>query len=315
MAGSIRQVNEAFTPERDKNFAINQLIKKFSDLEASVTALQTISFDLVGGSGSIGGAILDNELCNTVAFGNPAASPYAGLTNNFAKGDLVWGEDFSVSVLGRRATWPAGSIIEWSWPSSGGVGIGGFAYGYPIINYGGSNYVVNSPYGIAGAWPMKINDLGALTVAYDLGLGGNTDGYDILLDTFVTTSPSSVDGSYVAEISFFPYCNPDLPLIGSTVHTFSFGECLIGSQGLPQGLQILVQPTSGAGTVHRSILSGIIDLKEIYQYLVATGVGGLTGDEYVRGLQFGPETQVPAVFNSAPYSGFLRFNQLNYVWS
>lgn len=42
MAGqtSIRLVNEAFTPDRDQNFAINQLIKKLIDLEARVADLE-----------------------------------------------------------------------------------------------------------------------------------------------------------------------------------------------------------------------------------------------------------------------------------
>lgn len=45
---SIRLVNEAFTPDRDQNFAINQLIKKLIDFETRISALE-------------GGPILDDS--------------------------------------------------------------------------------------------------------------------------------------------------------------------------------------------------------------------------------------------------------------
>jgi hypothetical protein len=268
-----------------------------------------MNYDLVGGSGSVGGALLDNEHCNVVTWGVPGASPYSGFANNFGKGTLRPGIDFTCTIKGYKNSWPNGTLIEWSFPSSGGAS--GFAFAYPLIFFGGSNGNVNSVYGVKGPWPMKINALTTLNVTYDLTLGYNPGSYDTLIDTFVTASPTSVDGSFVAEISFFAQANGMNFCPGSSVHQFSFGPARVGIQGK----QIWIEPCNAAGTARVAILSGTIDLKEIYQYVASIGLGGLTGNEYVRGTQFGVEVQRAAPYNVGPYQGSLRFDRLSYNWT
>lgn len=257
----------------------------------------------------------DATLYAKVPFGQVPDNGFYYLSNYFGVGSLVNGTNYSHRFTSRTSIFPVNAVMEWSFPFSGGTGLGVFAYGWPEINYGGGYF--GSPYNVVGPWPMKINVLTALVAHYDLALGGNLNSYDMLIDLFVTSSPTSVDGNYVAEISFFPWVNQALltsmntTLSSKTVHTFGFGEALVGIQGA----QICVVPSASSGTVNRAVLSGAIDLKEILLYVAAQGLGGMTGNEYVRGIGIGPEVQVPAVFNSAPYSGWVRFNGLSFDWS
>lgn len=256
----------------------------------------------------------DETLFAKVPFGQVPDNGFYYLSTFFGSGSLVNGTDYTHRLSALTATFPQGSLVEWAFPASGGTGLGSFAYGYPLMNYGGGYF--GNPYNVVGPWPMKINLLTTLIANYDLTLGGNTNAFDMLIDLFVTTSPTSTDGTYAAEISFFPWCAQGLltatlaQLTSKHVVTFACGECHVGIQGT----QICVFPTSSSGTVTRAILSGSIDLKEIFLYLVSIGIGGLTGNEYVRGVSIGPEVQVPAVYNSAPYAGSVRYNALSYVW-
>jgi hypothetical protein len=228
---------------------------------------------------------------------------YYALNNTFGRGDLKNGRDFTCKITCSPKTFPNNTVFEWRWPEKGGKDVGSFAYGWPLINYGDSYY--GNPFDASGPWPTKLKDLKSLVVHYDISLTGNLNSYDVLLDMFVTETPTSSDGSFVAEISYFAQSN-DLPLLGNP-HQFSFGQAHVGAQGR----QICVFPSNAQ--LHRNLLQASIDLKEVIDYLVAQKF--LSGEEYLRGAQFGVEMQVPAPYNSAPYAGTMTLNRLSYDWA
>lgn len=263
----------------------------------------------------------DSAIYSSVACCSPApANGMAFLMNNFGRGNLVNGTDYTTRFFASQNQFPINSILTWNWaPTKTCTGCGSFAYGWPEISYGSSNY--GSSWPVTGPWPEQIKSLTTLTVTYSLVTGGNTNSYDVLLDTFVTATSTSTDGSYVAEVSFYPYGNPSLPLTnGSTFHAFTSaagnaGNTCVGTNGAspPELVIYPIVGTSCTGSpVRRSILTGTVDLKEIFTYLIAQGL--LTGNEYLRGYGLGPEMQVPAAWNSAPYSGSLTVNALSFAW-
>lgn len=267
-----------------------------------------IPFNLIGASGTIGGASFDGETANATPFGQVPKNAFFALNNNFGKGSFVNGVDYTSTIMGYKSSFPNGTILQWNWPDAGSGS--GFAYAYPLVNYGASNFSVTNPYdpeNVVSPAAKRISDFIALSCTYNISPGGNLNSYDVLIDSFVTSAQDSTDGSYVAEISFYPYNVPNTPLYGSR-HTFSFGDAYVGQIGQ----EILIQPVvSGASTV-RNILAATIDFREILSYLVS--LGWLSGNEYVRGFQFGVEVQVPASYNSTPHSGSMRINQLSYDW-
>lgn len=243
----------------------------------------------------------DSALYSTTSLGTPPPSGFFYLNNNFGRGSFVNGVDYHQTLTALKSQFPRASLMEWSWPDAGSGSA--FAYAYPELIYGGTPY--GNPYNSVGPWPAKISAITRMNVTYDLTLGANTNSYNVLLDMYATASPSTTDGSYVAEISFFPHLNDPSNL--TNVHTFSFGDASVTKNGT----QISVRPCSGGAP--RDILAATIDLKEILLYIVS--LGWLTGAEYLRGAEFGCEVQVPNAYNSLPHSGSMRVNQLFYDWA
>lgn len=251
----------------------------------------------------------DSAIYSSVPCCSPApANGFAFLMNNFGRGNLINGVDYTTIFFASQNQFPINSTLTWSWsPTKTCSGCGSFAYGWPEISYGSSNF--GSSWPVTGPWPQQVSAVTTLSITYNLKAGGNTNSYDLLLDTFLTTSPSTTDGSYVWEVSFFPTGNT---AISGTFHTFtSAGAACV----TVQGQQIEVIPVTGSNctsSTHRSILQATVDLKEIFTYLVSQSL--ISSALYIRGFGIGPEMQVPAVYNSSPYTGSLRIEQLSYNW-
>lgn len=244
----------------------------------------------------------DQQLYSPTGWGTPPANGFFFLNNTFGKGALVNGIDYTSTLTARASQFPNGALIQWQWPDAGSGS--GFAYEYPEIIYGGTPY--GNPYNSVGPWPQRVVDNKSFVVNYDITLGGNLNSYDVLLDVYVTASPTSVDGSHVAEISFFPHMTDPNNLTG--VRAFSWGRGSV----FRQGQQILIRPVDAMGN-QADILKASIDMREIFTYLVS--IGWITGNEYLRGAEFGAEVQVPNSYNSLPHVGLMLVNSLHYDWS
>jgi hypothetical protein len=134
---------------------------------------------------------------------------------------------------------------------------------------------------------------------------------------YTTGLPNSSSGVSTGELSYFLYCNPNLPLPTPVTHTgvevwnsATSGEYKIGraSNG-----QMCFFPTSAGGTVHRTALRATIDILEMFRKCVSKG--WISDQDYIRGIELGPEQQTPANYNGAPPSnGWIRMMQMP-VWT
>lgn len=229
------------------------------------------------------------------------------INNLFGKGSLVNGVNYTSKLATVQAQFPFAARQDWDFGNGGGTGIGSFAYGYPALAYVSNPYGdADGPFNEAGrGFPRQVNQTGTFKIAYNISVGGNLNSYNTLIDAYVTLLNNSASGAFVLELSYFPTCNPTLPFVGTATHTFnSIGKCRVGLQGT----QACFYPCSPDGTQHRNILAGEVDFEELALYAIALGWGGMTGNEYWRGFEFGPEIQVPSVNNSGPYNGWLLHN-------
>jgi len=158
----------------------------------------------------------------------------------------------------------------------------------------------------------NMGQLTAVGATYDLTQVANEGSSDILFDLYVSTTFTG--GAYLAEISIFPQINliPSA-LTSRTCTTFTgLGETLVGIQGA----QVHVIPTTNCATtpVPRNVLATTYDFKQIFNYLVSVGIGGVSQSNYLMGFQLGVEAQVPAVYNSGPANGYLIINKFLPVW-
>lgn len=247
----------------------------------------------------------DQEIYSTVPWGQWPKNGFLYLNNTFGKGALVNGKDYVCMLTADKATFPCGVLIEWAWPDKGSGSP--YAYGYPELIYGGGPW--GNPYGSKGPWPMRVDDIQRLAVSYAVTLGGNRNSYNMLIDLYVTATPDINDGSHIAEISFFPAHKDKRFLTDIVSFKGGAGRCAV----YKQGVQLCIQPVTAAN-LPRSILTATsLDLKEILLHIKSRG--WITGQEWLRGAEFGIECQVPNPWNSLPHKGSMLVKTLKYDWA
>lgn len=244
----------------------------------------------------------DAELYSSVPFGRTPSSGFYYLNNTFGKSYYVNGVDYQTTFKSSKEHFPNNSLIEWSWPDAG---IGPyFAFAYPEIIYGGTPY--GNPYKTTGFSSRQVKSIASFTASYDVALSGNLNSYNLLMDVYLTARPDSQDGSHVAEVSFFPHLTDPNNLTG-IVNLKSVGLVSVSKSGL----QISIRPVTAAGKP-RDLNSATIDWKEIFSHLIK--LGWLTGEEFLRSAEFGPEIQTPNHYNTRPAKGSMKINRLAYDW-
>jgi hypothetical protein len=235
-------------------------------------------------------------------------------THPFSFYNSVWGKDdswlngrdYAQVLLAMPNDFPNGSAIAWTWPDNSGNG--GWAYGYPSIIYG--RIPGTDPNPPTGPWPTKISDFSALSVDYDIEIGGNTKSFNILLDIRLTSVADSTDLSKftIAEISFYPADNS--PTSRGISHSFTNFDAKIYFDKKSSVPEIKIVPQSGR--LPTNLLSARVNLLEVLNYLIS--LNWIRPDLYVQGIEFGSEPQRPNSYNSSPHCGNLKIKRLSYIW-
>src|SRR5690349_12664464 len=109
------------------------------------------------------------------------------IQNPWNNGSLVNGLDYTQTVTVDSTSFPNNTILSWSWPNYANADN---VWGYPEVVYGSQAGIWQSPDG-QGPTPVQIKNLTALTGTYNLTLSGNTDQYDVLWETHLTSAPNS----------------------------------------------------------------------------------------------------------------------------
>jgi hypothetical protein len=244
----------------------------------------------------------DAELYSSVPFGRSPANGFYYLNNTYGKSYYLNGTDYQTTFKSTKEHFPNNSLIEWSWPDAGTGQY--FAFAYPEIIYGGTPY--GNPYKTIGFSSRQVKSISKFTAKYDVALSGNLNSYNLLMDVYLTAKSDSQDGSHIAEVSFFPHLLDPNNLTG-IVSLKSVGLVSVSKSGL----QILIRPVTTAGKP-RDVNAATVDWKEIFNHLIK--LGWLTGDEFLRSAEFGPEIQAPNHYNTRPAKGSMKINQLVYDW-
>jgi len=243
--------------------------------------------------------------------------PWAYLRNVFNPGGLVDGVGYTLEQWrSASSSWPEKFRFAWEFPNSNPAPAQ-FCWGYPALIWGAGPH--GYAWGTSGhGAPMRASDISTFTIGVDLAFSG-ANGADILIDVYVLKGADSpvFDGDYHNEISILLSHNGVGPIEWLTTeatatHTFAapLGDCAIYKQ--PTSEQIMIMPRTGS--LRRDVMTGLIDAGEVIDHLI--GIGLVEPNGWVTGFEIGVETQRPNAWNSAPYSGDLRFNQAPVVtWS
>lgn len=236
--------------------------------------------------------------------------PWAYLRNVFKPGGLVDGEGYTIQQWrSASSTWPEKFRFAWEFPNSNPAPTE-FCWGYPALIWGAGPW--GYAWGTSGhGAPMRASEISAFTIDVDLSFSG-ANGADVLVDAYVlkgTTAPV-FNGDYHNEVSILLSHNGVGPIDWMTTeatatHTFPapLGDCAIYKQ--PTSRQIMVMPRTG--TLRRDVMAGEIPVGAVIAHLIAIGL--VEPDGWIAGFEIGVETQRPNAWNSAPFTGDLRFNE------
>ena len=190
------------------------------------------------------------------------------------------GASHTTVITLNTGTFPNGTQMTWSWPNTPDLNI---HYGSDLIQYG--YYATSGPTPTVVPPAKQLKSINTLQISYNVSIGGNTKGFDVIFDMYLTTTP---DGA-----------TPDME-IEIVVHQPSTYSSW--AQGLPrasntvtdnQGTQwVVVRNVNGHPAINGMIifspanfsdlLNHTVDLKALF--LAAVQAGYLTGNEYFNGF-------------------------------
>jgi hypothetical protein len=205
---------------------------------------------------------------------------YSAFAAPFNAGSLIRGKDYVDAITVHPATFPADTLMSWTWPSDPcPIGICNFV----SIQYG--NYYNTHPETPISS--RKIKEIATLTEVHGLTLGGSLQGFDVIIDFFLTSEPGG-DSVHAFEIEIFLhtprssvwYMNHLLP-----IGTYKDNNGVVWRAAIDaKAKDILFMPIDKA-----DVLSADIDLKTMLLWLVSRGT--ITGNEYFSGLATGAEVK------------------------
>jgi Glycosyl hydrolase family 12/RTX calcium-binding nonapeptide repeat (4 copies) len=225
------------------------------------------------------------------------------LSNN-TWGVDTWGYDEWVIGTDYRQTIsydPANLLrdVRMAWDYTGNTS--GYILAYPevIIGY--------EPWDEAGSKFMvdRVSDLRELTVTTDIDIGGDTNGFNVAYDLWLTDTPGGNASTITAEVMIWLHAGGFTPAPGPTVRFV----------GANVSASVYFEPNMDAGTdqtwsyiaivIDGGQLTGEVDIAEMLRFLDRRGF--IDGSDYLSAVELGPELQRGA--------GFMNLNALDYTHS
>jgi len=229
--------------------------------------------------------------------------------------DNTWGYEgrpFIQTLTANNSKFQADTLIRFIYP----VNDNGFSvpWGFPEVVYGlQAGNGIASPNGVEPP-PTQIQAFTTLTGQFNLQIGGYTQFFDVLWETFPQNLPSG--GQQQAEIAILLHSTPFItswtttPASMGGFYTSKYdysgqgisGTVYVGSNGTVP--YVILLPSDG------DVLSGTIDLLGYLNSIVAQGI--LTGNEYLTGYELGNEPY--GGLTNSDGNGFMQVNTLTYTW-
>jgi hypothetical protein len=210
-----------------------------------------------------------------------AAGPYTAFIAPFNKGTYVYGKDYTETITLNPATFPNQTKLTWAWPNT--VAAAG-VYDFSAIDYG--NYYNTIP---PSPIPSKtLSNIQTLMETHNISLSGSLQGYDAVIDMFLTTKPGD-SSTQVYEIEIFlhtptytaNYVNSVTP-IGQMQVSGKTWTVVIDRH--PSHPDILIMPADQS-----DVTNWRIDVKAMLYYLIHHGI--ISRNLYFNGYALGTETQ------------------------
>ena len=222
-----------------------------------------------------------------------SSGPWSAYAGAWAASSLTYGVDYTQSITFDNTAFPNGTLISWSFPLYGGpFGV----WSYPCIVFGSTPELTN-----AAVLSLQVANLTNLSVSYSTTLAVNSGQLDTIFDIWLTSKPYGGMSTATYELEIIPqtewryggyaYTFSDLTLQNANVYVNA-------NWGGNPWTNIVVEPST-------EMLTGTINISDILKNLIWNGV--ITGQEYISGVEFGPEPGSGA--------GSLLISSMSYQWT
>jgi hypothetical protein len=216
-----------------------------------------------------------------------SAIPWYAYDSPWNKGRLVRGTDYQETITVTPSTFPNGTVIAWSWPSTKAKDN---VYSWPYIGYGTND---GTPPPATNITPSQVNNLTTLTTTHNLTIAGSLDNFGCMYEIYLesaSTSPGNFTS--ITEIEFYnhtpSYTRGNLtrtlaPSAGNITDQWGVNWSVWSLGNNPPRMIVFTR------TDFADHMVGSIDFKALLN--LAKSVGLLTGTEWILGLTLGCEPQ------------------------
>jgi hypothetical protein len=277
-AGSVVIRNVALASLSARNFVINQ--------DTGTTSVQAKAVVAPGSTRTLGGA--------------NAGWTYNGwyaITNAWNVGTLKYGTNYTDSVTFNPTNLATATTFNWSVPTvTMPLGAAGTILAYPDLQFGASPMSGSvDTTDAAQVFPVRLSALTALTTSFNLTLAGNTSGYDVAYDIWLTSVAGGGKSTITNEIMIWLHQGSFQPA-GTRIGTYQDGSFTA---------TIYHDATTNytAVVANQDVSAGTIDMLKLFTTLEAMGI--VSKSEYLASSSLGAE--------AASGAGSLTVNSLSYT--
>jgi len=198
------------------------------------------------------------------------------LNNVWNPGTLVENKDFFIETTLTRSNMTQGTTFTWSFPFT--TEYGAPVRAYPEIIFGpgpmaGGQKVTD----VGGVLPLQVSHIATLNIDYDVKISGNTSGFNVAFDIWLTSVPGGGRETMTNEIMIWLHSG-DFPAMGTLVGTYTDGDF---------SAKIYHTGTYTAIVSDNDSFRGTVDFAAVLAKLVAMGI--VSPNEYIGSIELGSE--------------------------
>jgi hypothetical protein len=225
-------------------------------------------------------------------------------TNVWNPGSLIYGTDYTAQIQYVDGDPTSGVVASWSFPDSPPAPLD--VHAFPELAYGPSPWSGGTDSTeVMHPFPIQVDSINSLYLNYNVSIGGDTAGYNVAFEVWLTNQPDGGPASATNEIMVWIHQGAFTPA-GDVVGTYN-------SPHLSGTIYYYPGPPGDSGASlgnwkYTALLSdgdnldGQIDLLSILKSL--EGLGIISGQNYVADVELGAEV--------AAGQGSLTINNFNF---
>ena len=201
------------------------------------------------------------------------------VNNAWNSDSLTYGQDYTMSSAFDDLDVSEGTTFNWSYGAAVSTD-NRSVLAYPELIFGPSPMSGGAKTtDVAGVFPLQVSSINALNAHFDVSMSGDTGGFNISYDIWLTNTPNGDRSTVTNEIMVWVHSG-DVPAFGKLVGTYSDGY-FSGS------IYYDAAKNYTAIIADKDILVGTIDIANMLATLVDMGI--VSESEYLASVELGSE--------------------------